>query len=113
LLRYCSPVLRFPGKQAAICPGEAFHSHNLVEQACNAGDAIFELRGCAVAKVMDEPVWPTLKVEAGSFTAVTVPWTSSISPSSFLLVAGHSGALAVMLNEDAVKAIPLTTQRLL
>src|SRR5882724_12329134 len=63
----------------------------------------------SVAKVMDEPVWPTLKVKLDPFTAVTVPWTSSISPSSSCWLPATPGALAVMLNEDAVKAIPLTT----
>src|ERR1051326_5373246 len=63
----------------------------------------------SVLKVMDEPVWPTLKVKLDPFTAVTVPWTSSISPSSSCSLPATPGALAVMLNEAGVKAIPFTT----
>src|SRR5579864_269267 len=63
----------------------------------------------SVLKVMDEPVWPTLNVKLDPFTVVTVPCTSSISPSSSCWLPATPGALAVMLNEDEVKAIPFTT----
>src|ERR1051326_165037 len=63
----------------------------------------------SVLKVINEPVVPTLKVKLDPFTAVTVPWTSSISPSSSCWFAATPGDLAVILKEEAVKAIPFTT----
>src|SRR5438270_447233 len=63
----------------------------------------------SVLKVINEPVWPTLKVKLDPLTAVTVPCTSSISPSSSCWLPATPGALAVMLKDVEVKAIPFTT----
>ena len=76
--------------------------------------AIFHLAAQAsvvasVEKVSEDPVCPTFMVKLEPFTAVTVPCTSSISPSSSCWFAAAPGALDVILNEVAVKAMPLTT----
>src|SRR5579859_1609793 len=63
----------------------------------------------SVLKVIDEPVCPIFSVKLEPFTAVTVPCTSSISPSSSCSLLATPGALAVMLNEVGPKLIPLTT----
>src|ERR1044071_13528 len=63
----------------------------------------------SVAKVREDPVWPTFIVKLDPFTAVTVPCTSSISPSSSCWLAAAPGALAVMLKEAEGNAIPFTT----
>src|SRR6266853_4085995 len=66
----------------------------------------------SVAKVSDEPVWPALREKLDPFTAVTVPCTSSISPSSSCWLAAAPGALAVMLKEVGPKLMPFTTPAL-